>query len=92
MGIKQRELEGFIRKEKPNPLILKTYLKNHEESLIVANFLLKKQESNLWVIVISYFSMFYLANAYIYSKGYKIGHVFTHKLTQEILEELSKRN
>ena len=35
--------------------------------------------------------MFYLANAYIYSKGYKISHISTHKITQEILEELSKK-
>ena len=59
--------------------------------MLLANNTFKRQESYLWVIVISYFSMFYLANAYIYSKGYKIGYVLTHKITQEILEEFSKK-
>lgn len=89
-SIKQREIEGLIRRVRKEDVILQTFLRNHDESLKLANNTFKRQESNLWVVVISYFSMFYLANAYIYSKGYKIGHISTHKITQEVLEELSK--
>jgi len=30
--------------------------------------------ANLWVVVISYYSMFYLANALLYKIGYKVGY------------------
>jgi len=46
---------------------------NAQESLTVANFLYKNKKSSLWIIVTSYYSMFYLANALLHKSGYKVG-------------------
>ena len=41
------EIEGLIRKEAPKEIVLKTYIKNHEESLKLASKLYKNKESAL---------------------------------------------
>ena len=41
--------------------------------------------SNLWVVVIGYYSMFYIANALIYKLGYKVGSKVAHKVTSDAL-------
>ncbi|MBU0536709.1 MAG: hypothetical protein KKE20_07110, partial [Nanoarchaeota archaeon] len=41
--------------------------------------------SNLWVIVISFYSMFYIANAVLYRIGYKVGSKVSHKVTSDAL-------
>lgn len=58
-------------------------MRNHRESLLVARKLHDEAVSNLWVIVISYYSMFYIANALLYKKGYKVGASIAHKITAE---------
>src|SRR3989338_466552 len=77
--------EGLIRKEQFRKIVFETYLRNHRESLLVARRLLDEKLSNLWVVVISYYSMFYLANALLYSIGYKIGSRVAHKVTADAL-------
>jgi len=77
--------DGFLTKTE---FILKVFniLKNNaQESLSVANFLYKNKKSSLWVIVTSYYSMFYLANALLYKIGYKVGSKMSHKVTADAL-------
>jgi len=78
--------EGKIKKiSEINPLIFETYLRNARESLNVANQLFNNKSSYLWVIVTSYYSMFYMACAYLYSLGYKAGHEIIHQVVSESL-------
>lgn len=65
--------------------ILKTYDRNYKESLTVAQKLFDENASNLWVIVISYYSMYYIANAVLYKIGYKVGAKVSHKVTADAL-------
>jgi len=75
--------DGLIKKSVFNEQIFKTYLQNSDESLNVANLIL--ETSYLWVIVCSYYSMYYLANAVLYKLGYKIGDKISHKITSDSL-------
>ena len=77
--------EGLLKKEKVKRIVLETYLKNHRESLLVVRKLFDEKISNLWVVVISYYSMFYLANALLYKIGYKVGSKVAHKVTSDAL-------
>jgi uncharacterized protein (UPF0332 family) len=58
-----------MKKEMFREVVFKTYLSNHRESLLIAKKLLDEGLSNLWVIVISYYLMFYLTNAVLYKEG-----------------------
>ena len=60
-------------------------MRNHRESLIVARKMFNENLSNLWTVVISYYSMFYLANALLYKLGYKVGSKVAHKVTSDAL-------
>ncbi len=82
--------DGLIRKEVFREIVYQTYLKNATESLIVANEIFKNKTSSLWVVVSSYYSMFYIASAYLYKKGYKAGQEIVHKVINEGLIVLSK--
>ena len=82
--------EGLIKKESFQDIVYQTYLKNAAESLNVANELLKNKTSSLWVVVSSYYSMFYIASAYLYKKGYKTGREIVHQVVNEALIVLSK--
>jgi uncharacterized protein (UPF0332 family) len=77
--------EDYIKKEPFKDIIFKTYLRNHKESLIIAKKLFDERLSSLWIIVISYYSMFYIANAVLYKKGYKVGSKIAHKVTADAL-------
>ena len=78
--------EGMIKKVSMiDPLIYGTYLKNARESLNVANQLFQNKTSYLWVIVSSYYSMFYFACAYVYKLGYKPGDEIVHQVVNEAL-------
>ena len=77
--------DGLIKKEKFRDIVFDTYMRNHRESLIVARKLFNESLSNLWVVVISYYSMFYLANALLYKLGYKTGSKVAHKVTSDAL-------
>lgn len=65
--------------------ILETYKRNYIESLNIAKKLFDENLSNLWVIVISYYAMYYIANAVLYKIGYKIGSKVSHKVTADAL-------
>jgi uncharacterized protein (UPF0332 family) len=65
--------------------ILAAYTRNYMESLEVANELFSKEMSNLWVVVVSYYSMYYIANAVLYKLGYKVGSKVSHKVTADSL-------
>lgn len=83
-NIKQYLLDGLIKKEPFNQIVFDTLMKNHRESLSLVETI---KTSNLWVIVISYYSMFYIANALLYKMGHKIGHRIAHKITADALIE-----
>lgn len=77
--------EGLLRKSEFHPRVFTILRKNSQESLEIANFLHKNKKSGLWIIVISYYSMFYLANALLYKLGYKVGEKIAHKVTADAL-------
>ncbi|MCG2718085.1 MAG: hypothetical protein L6408_04525 [Nanoarchaeota archaeon] len=83
--------DRLIRKTKETrEKILETYKRNCRESLEVAEKLLKEDVSCLWVIVASYYSMYYITNAVLYHMGYKVGDKIVHKVTSEALIVLIK--
>jgi len=78
--------EGKIKKINSfNNLVYHTYLRNSSESLLSANQLYKNKTSSLWVVVTSYYSMFYAACAYLYKLGYKPGDEIVHQVVNESL-------
>lgn len=84
--------EKLIRRSSFQDLIYQTYLNNSFESLKVAEELFKNKTSSLWVVVSSYYSMFYIANAYVYKKGYKAGHEIVHQIINEALIILARHD
>ena len=77
--------EGLLKKEH-NALAMNKYLENADLSLKTANELMQSQlKPHLWVIVISYYSMFYMANAILLSYGYKTQDKIAHKVTSDAL-------
>jgi len=65
--------------------VLDTYKRNYLESLDLATKLFNEELSNLWIIVISYYAMYYIANAVLYKIGYKVGSKVSHKVTSDAL-------
>lgn len=77
--------EGLIKKER-NESAFETYIQNSELSLKIAEKLMKDDlNPYLWVIVCSYYSMFYMANAVLLSLGYKTSDKIVHKVTSDAL-------
>jgi len=83
---------GLIKKSKFEDVVYKTYVNNSLESLKVANELLNNKTSFLWVVVSSYYSMFYIACAYLYKKGYKSSHEIVHQIVNESLIVLARHD
>src|SRR3989344_2681951 len=78
--------DGKIKKvDKFESVIYNTYLRNARESLNVANQLFQNKTSSLWVVVSSYYSMFYMACTYLYKLGYKSGDEIVHQVVNEAL-------
>ena len=77
--------EGLLTKQQFQSNIYKILVNNADGSLEAANFLLKNNKSNLWVIVCSYYSMFYIANSLLLKIGYKVGDKIPHKVTNDAL-------
>src|SRR3989344_9675075 len=77
--------EGLLRKESLNHDALRVLLRNAQESIAAAEKLNSERISDLWVIVCSYYSMFYIANAVLRSLGYKVGEKIAHKVTADAL-------
>lgn len=77
--------EGLIKKEK-NEIAKAMYIKNAELSLSLAEECMNSSlRPYIWVVVISYYSMFYIANAVLLELGYKTGDKIVHKVTNDAL-------
>lgn len=80
--------EGLLRKQK-NETAKKMYIENSEISLETAKKLLSLETDQykpyLWIIVSSYYSMYYIANAVLLNLGYKVGDKISHKVTSDAL-------
>ena len=81
--------EDLLVKTRFDKDIYKKYLDNSLESLQVAQE--TKNLSPLWTIVTSYYAMFYIANAYLYKKGYKTKHKIVHKIIADALITLARK-
>jgi uncharacterized protein (UPF0332 family) len=77
--------DNLISKSSPNQIVLATYLRNALESMEVAELILEKKKSDLWVVVCSYYGMYYIANAVLNKLGYKVGEKISHKVTSDAL-------
>ncbi|MBU2637712.1 MAG: hypothetical protein KJ955_01965 [Nanoarchaeota archaeon] len=80
--------EGLLKKDK-NETAKEMYVKNSNMSLWIAEKVLALEGGlyppYLWVIVIAYYSMYYIANAVILEMGYKVGDKISHKVTGDAL-------
>ncbi len=77
--------EGLLKKAVADKQIIDILLKNAKESLRVAQEAHQKNLSELWVIVCSYYAMFYYANAVLIKLGYKVGEKIVHKVTADAM-------
>lgn len=77
--------DKLLTKVTPQKKVLDIFIKNADESLILAEDILKNNMSDLWVIVTSYYSMFYIANAVLYKRGVKVGDTSAHAVTANSL-------
>lgn len=77
--------DGLLKKE--SSLIAKAkYIENADLSIKTAQELMQSPlKPHLWTIVISYYSMFYIANAVLLHYGYKTQDKIAHKVTNEAL-------
>jgi len=85
----KRYLEEGLLKKQENETAKQMYLENCELSLLTAQKLLGMESEtykpHLWIIVSSYYSMYYIANAVLLNLGYKIGEKISHKVTSDAL-------
>jgi len=77
--------EGLLRKVTIDKHVINILLRNAKESLRVADEVHKQNISGLWVIVCSYYAMYYYANAILLTLGYKVGEKIVHKVTSDAL-------
>lgn len=78
--------EGMLKKSGvKEESIMRLLLANCKESLKVAEILFNNDYSNLWTIVCSYYSMYYIARAVLYGLGYGTGENRTHKVVSDAL-------
>ncbi len=77
--------EGLLKKTVMNQQIMNILLRNAKESLRVAEEIHQRNLSELWVIVCSYYAMYYYANAVLLKFGYKVGEKIVHKVTSDAL-------
>ncbi len=77
--------DNLIKKER-NETAKTMYTKNADLSLNLAEECMNSSlKPYIWVVVISYYSMFYIANAVLLEFGYKIGDKIVHKVTNDAL-------
>jgi len=77
--------DGLLSKAGFDNQVFNILEKNANESLSVAEILYKGKYSWLWVIVTSYYAMYYIANAVLFKLGYKVGEKISHKVTADSL-------
>jgi len=87
-NVRQYLSEGLLKKQK-NETAKKMYVENSDLSLDTAKKLLSMETPDykpyLWIIVSSYYSMYYIANAVLLNNGYKVGDKISHKVTSDAL-------
>ena len=77
--------DRLIKKEN-NETAKAMYIKNADLSLNLAEECMSSSlNPYIWVVVISYYSMFYIANAVLLELGYKTGNKVVHKITNDAL-------
>lgn len=80
--------EGLLKKQS-NETAKEMYIENSDLSLETAQRLMSLETSAyrpyLWVIVSSYYAMYYVANAVLLGIGYKVGDKISHKVTSDAL-------
>ncbi|NQU79295.1 hypothetical protein HQ545_06025 [Candidatus Woesearchaeota archaeon] len=77
--------DGLIKKEK-NATAKAMYIKSADLSLNLAEECMNSSlNPYIWVVVISYYSMFYIANSVLLELGYKTGDKVVHKVTNDAL-------
>ncbi|MBS3121279.1 hypothetical protein J4434_00160 [Candidatus Woesearchaeota archaeon] len=82
-------LQDSLLKKQTNETAKAMYIVNADISLETAKKLLalesKEYHPFLWVIVASYYSMYYIANAVLLNLGYKVGDKVSHKVTADAI-------
>jgi len=84
-NVKSYLSEGLIKKTSADKNVIDILLRNAKESLRVADEVHQKNLSELWVIVCSYYAMYYYANAVLLKLGYKVGEKIVHKVTADAI-------
>ncbi len=86
-------LEGMLKKQ-TNQTAIEMYIENAELSLQTAQKILTLENVNyqpsLWIIVTSYYSMYYISNAILLKLGYKVGDKISHKITADAIIVLAR--
>ena len=75
--------DGLLKKSIIDKKIISIFVSNGKESLRVAEETYQNSISDLWVIVCSYYSMFYYANAVLLKLNYKVGDKIVHKVISD---------
>ncbi|MBW2977143.1 HEPN domain-containing protein [Candidatus Woesearchaeota archaeon] len=84
-NVKSYLADGLLLKKQAQKEVMNILINDAKESLEVANRLFEEKISDLWVIVASYYSMYYYANAVLLHLGYKAGEKITHQVTADSL-------
>ena len=77
--------EGLLRKTALNKDVMNILARNGKESLRVAEEIHQRNLSELWVIVCSYYAMYYYANAVLMKLEYKVGDKIVRKVTSDAM-------
>jgi len=87
-NVKQYFQENLLKKQ-TNDTAKAMYVENGDISLQTAQKLLalenKEYNPSLWIIVTSYYAMYYIANAVLLHLGYKVGDKVSHKVAADAL-------
>src|SRR3989338_3155309 len=87
-NVKRYLADGLLKKQ-TNETAKEMYIENSNLSLETAQKLLSLENQTyqpyLWVIVSSYYAMYYIANAVLLKIGYKAGDKISHKVTADAL-------
>jgi len=82
-------LDDGLLKKRSNETAKQMFQENSDLSLSTAKKLLSLEtveyKPHLWVIVTSYYAMYYSANAVLLNLGYKVGDKVSHKVTSDAL-------
>jgi uncharacterized protein (UPF0332 family) len=83
--IRECKADNRVRKQPVEHIVSTTYKNNQEESLRLAQIIYETKGSVLWIVVTSYYAMFYAANRALTTQGIKISGQSRHKTTVEAL-------